>query len=252
MSVLGKMYDILSKGPVHIALIDPDKQGPEKASEMAKEAEKGGSHFILIGGTTGVDTRKQKGTIQMVCRTTDLPVIIFPTSADILFEGADAVFYMSLLNSRNVRYVIGEAVRSSLKLASMEIEVIPVGYIVFHPGMIVGKVGEVDLIGRDDLEMGMSYAKAVELLGMEMCYLEGGSGVEEPIPSKMIEAIRSVIDIPIIVGGGIDDPESAAAAVRAGADIIVTGTLVETSENVSSDIGKIIRAMNTAWKERGI
>ena len=33
--------------------------------------------------------------------------------------------------------------------------------------------------------------------------------------------------MPLIVGGGIRDPQAAKAAIEAGADIIVTGTIVE-------------------------
>lgn len=250
MSLLGDIYQTLSKGPVHIALIDPDKQCPKESGSMAKAAKSGGSHYILVGGTTGVDSLKQEETLREIGESCDLPVIIFPTSADVLSHDADAIFYMSLLNSRNIRYVVGEVVRSAMDLANMDIEVIPVGYIVFDPGMLVGKVGEVDLIGRDDLDKGRSYAKAIELMGMEICYLEGGSGVDDPIPSKMISAIRDVIDIPIIVGGGISNPERAADAVRSGADIVVTGTMVERSDDISESISKMISSMEEAWKER--
>ncbi len=250
MSILGTFYDLLRKGPVHVTLLDPDKQDPEIAGSMAKGASEGGSDLILVGGTTGVDIRKQEETLCAVRDATDLPVVIFPTSADILSCNTDAVFYMSLLNSRNLKYVVGEAVRSSIKLSKMDIEVIPVGYLVFEPGMLVGEIGEVDLIGRKDLDLGRSYAKAVELLGMDLCYLEGGSGVGSPIPGPMISAIRDVIDIPLIVGGGINSPERAASAVRAGADILVTGTMVEKSENISASISQMLKAMRDAWKER--
>lgn len=251
MSVLGKFYDLLKEGPLHMTLLDPDKQEPSSAKTMAVQAQKGGTNIILVGGTTGVDFEKQERTLCAVREATDLPVVIFPTSADIISCNADAIFYMSLLNSRNPRYVFGEAVRSSLKLSEMELEVIPVGYLVFEPGMLVGEVGEVDLIKRDDRDLGRSYAKAIEYMGMDLCYLEGGSGVEFPIPSPMISAIREVIDIPLIVGGGINSPERAADAVRAGADIIVTGTMIETSGNIENSLKAMISEMKEAWKERG-
>jgi phosphoglycerol geranylgeranyltransferase len=252
MSLLGTFYHLLSKGPVHVTLLDPDKQVPERAAVMAMDAQKGGSDVILVGGTTGVDRKKQEETLEAVRNAIDLPVVIFPTSADILSSNADAIFYMSLLNSRNLRYVVGEIVRSSMELSEMDIEVIPVGYLVFQPGMLVGKVGEVDLIGREDHHLGKSYAKAVELLGMELCYLEGGSGVESPIPDGMISAIRSSIDIPLIVGGGINSPERAASAVSAGADILVTGTMVEGSGDIPSSVSDMVGAMKDAWRERQV
>jgi phosphoglycerol geranylgeranyltransferase len=45
----------------------------------------------------------------------------------------------------------------------------------------------------------------------------------------MIRAVRHYVDVPMIVGGGIRSREQALAAASAGADIIVTGNVVEES-----------------------
>jgi phosphoglycerol geranylgeranyltransferase len=45
----------------------------------------------------------------------------------------------------------------------------------------------------------------------------------------MIRVVRHYVDIPMIVGGGIRSREQALAAASAGADIIVTGNVVEES-----------------------
>ncbi|TFG67975.1 MAG: geranylgeranylglyceryl/heptaprenylglyceryl phosphate synthase, partial [Methanomassiliicoccus sp.] len=49
----------------------------------------------------------------------------------------------------------------------------------------------------------------------------------EPVPSDMIRAVRESVRIPLIIGGGITSSEHAATVLRAGGDIVVTGTLVE-------------------------
>ena len=62
------------------------------------------------------------------------------------------------------------------------------------------------------------------------------------IEREMIAAVKQMIDIPLIVGGGIRTPEVAAAAVKAGADIIVTGTFVEQTSD-ESKIRSVIDAV---------
>lgn len=240
----------LKHGPVHVTLIDPDKQLPDQASKLALEADKGGTHIFLVGGTTGVDQQKLDTTIGVVREVTNKPIIIFPTTHTVLSCDADAVFYMSLMNSSNVDFVVREAVKASLRICELELEPMSVGYLVFSPGMTVGKVGNVDLIERDDVRSAMEYAKSIELFGMKFCYLEGGSGVKDPIPTTMIESVRSVIKIPLILGGGVKDPETARSMVRAGADIIVTGNMVEQVGDLAGSVEDLISSMEKGWKER--
>jgi phosphoglycerol geranylgeranyltransferase len=58
----------------------------------------------------------------------------------------------------------------------------------------------------------------------------------------MISTVKQYIDVPLIVGGGIRTREQALAAASAGANIIVTGNIVENSgvrEKVSEIVGGI-------------
>jgi len=77
-------------------------------------------------------------------------------------------------------------------------------------------------------------------LGMQFIYLEAGSGAKAPVPLEMIGAVRKYLTVPLVVGGGIRDGPAAAAAVKAGADIIVTGTLVEEADKVRERINDIV------------
>jgi phosphoglycerol geranylgeranyltransferase len=56
----------------------------------------------------------------------------------------------------------------------------------------------------------------------------------------MIKLVKSNIQVPLVVGGGIRDGETARAAVEAGADIIVTGTLVEETAGIRESIYDIV------------
>jgi phosphoglycerol geranylgeranyltransferase len=51
--------------------------------------------------------------------------------------------------------------------------------------------------------------------------------------------VKHFIDIPLIVGGGIRTKAQALAAVSAGADIIVTGNVIE-STNAKQTVSEII------------
>jgi phosphoglycerol geranylgeranyltransferase len=74
---------------------------------------------------------------------------------------------------------------------------------------------------------------------MHFIYLEGGSGAKKPVPPEMIRMVKHFIDIPLIVGGGIRTKEQALTAASAGADIIVTGNVIE-STNAKQTVSEII------------
>jgi phosphoglycerol geranylgeranyltransferase len=149
---------------------------------------------------------------------------------------------MSMLNSRNVKMVMGEQVMGAPIVRKLKLEPLSMGYIIVAPGMKVGEVGEADVIPRDQPKLAAAYALAAQYLGMEYVYLEAGSGAPQPVPEDMIKAVRSTITIPLLVGGGIRDAETAARAKRAGANIVVTGTVVENG-NYTGRLESILRAL---------
>jgi putative glycerol-1-phosphate prenyltransferase len=68
---------------------------------------------------------------------------------------------------------------------------------------------------------------AGEMLGHRLLYLEAGSGAIEPVKTNLISMVKQNISIPLIVGGGIKNPEQINAIYNAGADVIVIGTVLE-------------------------
>ena len=109
--------------------------------------------------------------------------------------------------------------------------------------MRAGEVGEAGLIRRDDTDEAVRYAMAAENFGMAIVYLEAGSGAPEPVPTRMIAAVRQEISSLLCVGGGIRHPGQAAAVAAAGADIIVTGTIVEGRDDVEAVLVPLINAV---------
>jgi phosphoglycerol geranylgeranyltransferase len=111
----------------------------------------------------------------------------------------------------------------------MEVETIPVGYIAVEPGMKVGDAANVDLISRDNYWMATNYAVAAELFGMGYVYFESGVNAAQPIPAGMIRAVKKELSVPLIVGGGIRTAVDARRVRQAGADMVVTGTIIENA-----------------------
>lgn len=245
MSVYKEILNKLSHEKIHMTLIDPASQDPIKSGKIAEEASSAGTDYIMIGGSNNIDRNKMNETISAIKRVTETKVIIFPGSPEMLCEKADAIYFMSLLNSKNTDYIIGHQVASSTVLSEMDIETIAMGYVVFEPGMTVGKVGNVNPVGRTDHKGALSYALAAELLGMKLVYFESGSGSPTFVDPSVISYVKEKLQIPLIVGGGIRSPESAREVASAGADIIVTGTVAEKASNIREILEPIIRAVKS-------
>ncbi len=130
------------KHPLHFSLLDPDKQVPKKAGLIAETATQAGTSAIMVGGSTITSQKQVDNTVQAIKNNTDLPVILFPSGAKYLSKYADAIFFMSLLNSRNLDFVIKEHVKGAWFVKQSKIEPIPMGYVIVEPGMTVGKEGD--------------------------------------------------------------------------------------------------------------
>ena len=238
----------LRHGPVHITLIDPDRQDPKDAGAIAKAAADAGSHAIMVGGSTPEKARILDRTVKLIKKQSGLPVILFPGGATQLSAHADAIWFMMLLNSRDRRFLIGEQVLGAPIIDKLGMEAIPMGYIVVEPGGTVGRVGQADLVKRDDLDGAIRYALAAQYLGMRFVYLEAGSGAETPVPPAMIRAVKRAVKVPVIVGGGLRTADQATDAIEAGADIIVTGTLVEGTIDVQKTLGDYLFQLSERLK----
>ena len=245
MNVYESIVERRRNGRLHMTLLDPDKQSAEEAAKLAAEAVRAGTDAIMVGGSTGVTQDKVDGTVLAIKEAAKVPVILFPASAANLSPHADALYFMSLLNSRNPRMIIGEQRLAAPIVRAWGLETIPMAYLVVEPGMRAGEVGDAELLSRKNPFIAVQYALAAQMLGMKLVYLEAGSGAPEPVPEKLIRAVREVVYILLVVGGGIRTPEAAAAVARAGADVVVTGTIAELAREGDS-LRRIIEAVKAA------
>jgi len=222
----------LKKEKLHFSLFDPEKLTPEKAADLAKKVEEFGSDAIMVGGSTAQSVDLVTKAIK---ESTKLPVILFPNSANGLSKYADAVFFMSLLNSSKLDYLIGEQVKGTPMIYEHKIEPIPMGYIVVNTGepTAVEKIAQIQRLTKEEI---VNYSLAAEYFGMGLVYLEAGSGASRSVSEDVIKAVKEKLKLPLIVGGGINGPETALRKLHAGADIIVTGTVIERAYGKVAEI----------------
>jgi phosphoglycerol geranylgeranyltransferase len=231
---------IKNEGCIHITLVDPDKPSGNDCAYTALEAEKGGTSAIMVGGSTLASTMELDDAVQRIKEKVSVPVILFPNGPMGVSVHADAIWFMSLLNSQNTYYIIDAHAISAPLIKKYRLEAIPMGYIIAGEGCVAGYVGQARLISYRHPQIAVGYSMAAETLGMRFIYLEAGSGATQPIPASMIKAVKTNLTIPLIVGGGIRSPDSARDAMLAGADIVVTGTMVEKGKGIQEKIRSIV------------
>jgi phosphoglycerol geranylgeranyltransferase len=244
MTVKEILREKMKNGALHMTLLDPAKQAPAAAAEITRTACQLGTDAIMVGGSTGVTQANLDDTVKAIKSKVDVPVIYFPSGANAISPYCDAMYFMSMLNSKNLKMVMGEQVAGAPIVRKLKLETISMGYIIVAPGMKVGEVGQAEVIPRDQPKLAVAYALAAQYLGMDYVYLEAGSGAPQAVPEDMIAAVRSAVSVPLLVGGGIRDAETAARVRKAGASIVVTGTVVENGEYVGR-LESIIRAVKS-------
>jgi len=237
---------IARDGAAHLTLIDPAKQTPVVAGEIASDAAEAGTDGVMVGGSTRAGGKLLDDTVLSIKKATNLPVILFPASETGISRHADAIFFMSMLNSRDPYFITGAQKLGAPLIKQFKLEPLPMAYLLVGPGGTAGNVGKADLIPRDKPELAVAYALAAQYLGMLFVYLEAGSGADRPVPVDMVRAVSEATDATLIVGGGIRTPEAAAERVRAGAGIIVTGTLVEHAKDRKAKIREIVKSIKSS------
>ncbi len=218
---------IREQGAIHLTLIDPEKVTAAFASRLAKQVEKCKTTAIMVGGSTSTSTAHLDSVVKAIKRTIDIPIILFPGNVTGISKHADAIWFMSLLNSVDPYFLMGAQVLGAPMVKKYGLEAIPLGYIIAGEGGTAGVVGRAVPIPFAKPELAAVHALAAQYFGMRFVYLEGGSGTNQPVPPIMIKTVKHTIDIPLIVGGGIRRSGQAETAVAAGADIIVTGNIIE-------------------------
>jgi len=239
------MKRIEEDGTLHFTLIDPDLtfQTLRFIGKIIKYSTEAGTDAILVGGSTIADQLAVEKVVSEIKKSTkeDIPVIIFPGNINAFCKKADAILFMSLLNSRNLYWIIQSHMIGAPQLKLWNMESISMAYLIIEPGGTAGYIGDVHLIPRNKPKIAASFALAAQYIGFKAVYLEAGSGADKCVPIQMVKTTSNFIDIPLFVGGGINNGKDAAKYATAGASAIVQGTYIE--KKVIKDKGAALKGI---------
>jgi phosphoglycerol geranylgeranyltransferase len=227
-------------------LIDPDKQNVAELIKTVKLCNESDVDYFFVGGSIITDGDMQK-TTRLIKENSNKPVIIFPGNPDQISDYADAILFLSLISGRNPEFLIGHHVTAAPILKNTNLEVIPTGYLLVDCGTTTTAiyVSDTNPIPYDNAEIAANTALAGEYLGLNLTYIDGGSGAKKSISTAMVSKTREVKNGPLIIGGGIRTPQAAEEIYKAGADIIIIGNGAEENRNLISDIAEMKKNFNS-------
>ncbi|MBR5146550.1 MAG: geranylgeranylglyceryl/heptaprenylglyceryl phosphate synthase [Bacteroidales bacterium] len=228
MNIYSRLSDTSKKK--FAVLIDPDKPSDKEIIDIVEKSKKVGVDFFFVGGSL-LTTDSLDNCIKLIKNHCDIPVLIFPGNSLQISKWCDGFLLLSLISGRNSEMLIGRHVIAAPYLKLYGNEIIPTGYMLIDGGKptSVSYMSNTTPIPHDKDDIAMCTALAGEMLGLKLIYMDAGSGAINPISAEMICKVKHTIEVPLIVGGGINTPEKAAIAAKAGADIVVVGNALEKS-----------------------
>ncbi|MEI7734706.1 MAG: geranylgeranylglyceryl/heptaprenylglyceryl phosphate synthase [Ferruginibacter sp.] len=225
-------------------LIDPDKVNDSNMDQLIRLAVEAKVDYFLVGGSLVISSYLDE-CIQQIKQNCAIPTILFPGSPSQVSKYADALLYLSLISGRNADLLIGQHVISAPVVKQSGLEIMPTGYMVIDGGAptTVSYISNAAPIPADKNEIAMCTAMAGEMLGMKLIYMDAGSGAQRAITESMIQKVASCIEVPLIVGGGIIEPEKAYLNCKAGADVIVVGNAIEKDPNLIKEMAAAVHGV---------
>ena len=236
-----------SNRKLFVVLIDPDNTNSTNLIDIAAKAESAGVDLFFVGGSLMVSDRMDL-CLDTIRQVSHIPSVLFPGNPIQLSDKADALLYLSLISGRNAELLIGNHVVTAPLLMQSPVQVMPTGYMLIDGGAptTVSYISNTLPIPADKPDIAMATAMAGQLLGLQLIYLDAGSGAKNPVSPQMIAKVRKAVDLPIIVGGGIRTPEQAASAAQAGADLIVVGNQLEKNAELVFEMAQAVHSLNFA------
>ena len=225
-------------------LIDPDKVNDDNMEQLIDLAVAARVDYFLVGGSLVISNYLDE-CVQLIKRRCTIPVILFPGSPNQVSKYADAILYLSLISGRNADLLIGQHVISAPVVKKSGLEIMSTGYMVIDGGAptTVSYISNATPLPADKNEIAMCTAMAGEMLGMKLIYMDAGSGAKRAITESMIQKVSSCIDVPLIIGGGIIEPEKAYLNCKAGADVIVVGNAIEKDPNLIKEMAEAVHSV---------
>jgi phosphoglycerol geranylgeranyltransferase len=232
--------------PFVALLLDPDKLNASSLTRLLPQMTACGVSAFFLGGSLVAEYRFRE-LIAVIRAHCDIPVALFPGNALHIVPEADAILFLTLISGRNPELLIGQHVVAAPVLAQTNLEIVPTGYMLIDTGTTTAAhyMSQTVPIPGNKPEIAAYTALAGTYLGLQLIYLDAGSGAKEPVATEMIRAVVQRVEKPVLVGGGIRDMASARAALDAGAAGIVIGNATETAVGLDfiAELGQYIHAL---------
>lgn len=215
-------------------LIDPDHSDEKQLDKIILSGE---PDIWLIGGSL-VFSGSIEESIKRIKKRSNNPCIIFPSSPSHISSEADAFLLLSLVSGRNPDLLIGRHVEAAMELDRSGLEIIPTAYMLIDGGVTTTAhfVSQTLPLPNNKPGIAVSTALAAQQLGMKLIYMDTGSGAEQAVSDGMIRAVKKMLELPLIVGGGIRSAEQAYSAWQSGADVLVVGNAIESRPEFLSEL----------------
>lgn len=220
-----------------------DSENTLDSISIAKKAESLGASGILVGGSSINDQIELSEMISKIKSNIKIPVILFPGNITGISPNADAILFMSLLNSENPYFITGAQALGAMGIKKSGLEPLPTAYLIIGEGTTAWYVGYARGIPFNKLNLAVMYSLAAQYMGMRFLYLEAGSGATQNVSPEMVSAVKKYYEGVLIVGGGIRNAEIAKKISNAGANIIVVGTMIENDDKWENKLSEIINAI---------
>ncbi len=235
-SILAVWKDLEKRGEKAIAwLIDPDKWDyPWLEAQAQKLQQWHIPVYVFIGGSYIHRPGRLAALIEAL-ENFSFPTILFPGHPSQLAEGVDGILVLSLVSGRNPAYLIDYLVQAAPQLQQLQqkgIELIPTAYLLLdnEKQTTVHYITQTRGIPVDKPELVAYTALAATFLGMQVVYLDSGSGAKfsDAIPF-VLRTLKKVIpeNTPVIYGGGLRTKEQIQRCFESGATLCVIGTALE-------------------------
>ena len=247
MQILATLNDRKTRGQKSLAvLIDPDKVDDlSSLTQLLLVAKECYVDFFFVGGSL-ITNNNLSQVVRTIKGNTEIPVVLFPGNTLQIDIQADAILFLSLISGRNPDLLIGQHVISAPILKGSSLEILPTGYMLVNSESTsaASYMSNTRPIPPDKDSVAACTAMAGEMLGLQLIYMDAGSGSKQTIPSRMISKVRKSIDLPLVIGGGINSAEKAKFALEAGADMIVVGNAIEKNPNLLIEVSEKIYDFN--------
>lgn len=229
-SIYNDIFSAYEKGLKQLAvLIDPEKFQIENVSAFLEKIPVSTSH-LFVGGSTATQVQTETVVLALKKHST-LPIILFPGDEQQITNQANGILFLSLLSGENPEYLIKQQVKAAPKLKNSNLEVISTGYVLIDGGTIsaVERVSQTLPISQNKIDLIVNTALAGQYSGKKLIYLEAGSGAKKKVSNEVIKSVSRELNIPLIVGGGINSVKSLNEVYQSGATMAVVGSAIEVN-----------------------